>query len=887
MTRIQKTVLWSVAVCVCGFIGALFLIANARDAAMAQNADFSGPVGIATVSERPTKFVSERNSPNDLLMILHRETGLGVESTNDEEKLLGTWKVVSGQDNGEPRLPDDRKLIFDKTTVTMKVGDKTESEASYVLNLNHKPHWIDLTISGKKMLGIFELKGEELRICLNEGASPRNSGVAKIADVKIADVAAPPAHSKPSASAGRMLPITANFEPSPSAFFQQQIDAAVETLRVAQSDEEKRVAKDALRKALSDLFTQDMHVREVQAREIETRLAKLRQQYQAREKAKDEIIDLQLQVLEKNAAGLGFPGVSASSRTSDFDLPMSGIPSQPGQNTPGVGGEDESLRMTHPPTLQQLKDKEPGSRFIEHLTRDGHFVESPDGKLFAWVNKFFPNGPSGACEIRVSESATGRLVAAAKFASPVGMLKFTDEGVCTPEDGGVLKLLVPLPKVTGSAGNEGQRLDVPDSPASDSPAPQAVESKTAHSIPTQMHHFTSGADVKSIAYSADGDRIAIANGSPTRILQTDGSSRVQDDWKPSVEILNAETGKTIVSLKLSNETEDAVLAATERVSHFEVTALTFSPDGDLLAVGTSIGQVKLFNARIGELVQTLDDEQSRLADKETPENWKSLQRAIGTVASLAFSPDSSQLAMCGQSFSDFSDVFDGIERSGRLVTGPGRLKVWRVEPRSSKYDLAYDLAGHSQANAVAFSSLGNLLASAGRWESGHDNGTGVIIWNPVTGEKIRTIMTEGNGDTHAVAFSPYDQSIAIGSVSFDKDKDRDAATGTVTLTRVGSGIVVWRSSFSGWVKPLAFSPNGDGESVVVLCGGQSLRLLDTETGTVTHEIRATDSSPGERWNDFATAPQRHMLAVGGIDAEKRGFVTTWDMGQRSRRQRRP
>jgi hypothetical protein len=227
-----------------------------------------------------------------------------------------------------------------------------------------------------------------------------------------------------------------------------------------------------LRKALSDLFTQDMHVREVQAREIENRLARLRQQYQAREKAKKEIIDLQLQVLERDAAGLGFPGVSASSRTSDFVQPLLAGPpaAQGGQNTPGVGGEDESLRMTHPPTLQQLKDKEPRSRFIEHLTRDGHFVESPDGKLFAWVNKFFPNGPSGACEIRVSDSVTGRLVATAKFTSPVGPLKFTDEGVCAPEDGGVLKLLVPLPKGTGPAGDGEPGPDVPDSPASDSAA---------------------------------------------------------------------------------------------------------------------------------------------------------------------------------------------------------------------------------------------------------------------------------------------------------------------------------------------------------------------------------------------------------------------------------
>ncbi len=50
-----------------------------------------------------------------------------------------------------------------------------------------------------------------------------------------------------------------------------------------------------------------------------------------------------------------------------------------------------------------------------------------------------------------------------------------------------------------------------------------------------------------MAYSADGKLIAIANGNPTRILRANGTSRVKGNWKPSADILDAETGKTIVS----------------------------------------------------------------------------------------------------------------------------------------------------------------------------------------------------------------------------------------------------------------------------------------------------------------------------------------------------
>jgi hypothetical protein len=85
-------------------------------------------------------------------------------------------------------------------------------------------------------------------------------------------------------------------------------DAAVKKLREAKTDGERQTAREALRKVLAQVFADDMRAREKQAAEIESRLAKLRQQYQEREHVKDRIIDLQLQVLEQEAAGLGFPG---------------------------------------------------------------------------------------------------------------------------------------------------------------------------------------------------------------------------------------------------------------------------------------------------------------------------------------------------------------------------------------------------------------------------------------------------------------------------------------------------------------------------------------------------------------------------------------------------
>ena len=112
----------------------------------------------------------------------------------------------------------------------------------------------------------------------------------------------------------------------------------------------------------------------------------------------------------------------------------------------------------------------------------------------------------------------------------------------------------------------------------------------------RVRHFDPGMRVGAIACSPDGKLIAVGNDQPIMIMMTGGHSRVADKWQPAVNVVDAETGKTVVSLKLSSNEEDTVLAANDRVSHFEVKALAFSPDGNVVAVGTSIGQVKLYSA---------------------------------------------------------------------------------------------------------------------------------------------------------------------------------------------------------------------------------------------------------------------------------------------------
>ena len=209
--------------------------------------------------------------------------------------------------------------------------------------------------------------------------------------------------------------------PASMRLHQQRVDAAAKKLRAAKTDDEKLVAKAELHKVLADVFEQDMKVREAQAGEIEARLAKLREQYQARENAKDEIIDRHLQAIEQDAAGLGFPGADASSLTASPDRrPMIGSTFHPQAVVP-----DEQLQ----------KYGASARKRIEELARVGHFTRSSDGKLYAYVENNV-EGAERTAQIRVCDARSGQRLFAANVEMPVGKLRFYSQGVATLDDDG-------------------------------------------------------------------------------------------------------------------------------------------------------------------------------------------------------------------------------------------------------------------------------------------------------------------------------------------------------------------------------------------------------------------------------------------------------------------
>jgi hypothetical protein len=227
------------------------------------------------------------------------------------------------------------------------------------------------------------------------------------------------------------------------------LNLAIERYRKLAEGEEKKSAREELRKTLESAFAVDMESRKAQAEEIERRLTKLRAQFESREKLKDAIIELQLQSIEEEQAVVNDAAFLeklfnplASRRSVSRDSSRQNIdPALENYYNAAAKAAVPSFTLRDTPQkypLDLLKKNSP--HVVEDLTKMGHFLESPDGKHYAYVDANHPGGPS---YVNVVDSASGKAIAIAPVAGVAGELVFNDAGVCTKEYGKQV-LRVPL-----------------------------------------------------------------------------------------------------------------------------------------------------------------------------------------------------------------------------------------------------------------------------------------------------------------------------------------------------------------------------------------------------------------------------------------------------------
>jgi len=291
-------------------------------------------------------------------------------------------------------------------------------------------------------------------------------------------------------------------------------------------------------------------------------------------------------------------------------------------------------------------------------------------------------------------------------------------------------------------------------------------------------------------------------------------------------------------------------------------AVAFSPDGNIVATGSSDRTIRIWDSKTGSLLKTLvghdrtvtsiafrrdvsvlvsgsKDDTLRIwdvASGETVRTTAAFTPGVSGIASVSFSPDGQKVV-----------ASSGIQVK-LFETATGKL-LRTFETRESHTSGDRTICCGSEARSAVFSPDGELIVS------GHEDGT-VKIWRVKTGKLVRVIKG-GSHDARAVAVSPDGKLIASG---------KRGDNGRIELWSARTGRLVRRfGEQSDYVESLSFSPDS-----TRLVSGHLLgvRLWNVGTGRLVREFKQGYSQD----DHVAFSPDGKRIASGGENQN----VLLWD-----------
>jgi uncharacterized protein (TIGR03067 family) len=100
---------------------------------------------------------------------------------NDLKKLQGTWRFISQEIEGKPKPPEEVKkltITFSGDKWSVRDGDQVVQAGTHKLDPSKKPAQVDAAVDegegkGSTMLGIYELKGDTMKVCFDTEGKQR------------------------------------------------------------------------------------------------------------------------------------------------------------------------------------------------------------------------------------------------------------------------------------------------------------------------------------------------------------------------------------------------------------------------------------------------------------------------------------------------------------------------------------------------------------------------------------------------------------------------------------------------------------------------------------------------------------------------------------------
>ena len=386
-----------------------------------------------------------------------------------------------------------------------------------------------------------------------------------------------------------------------------------------------------------------------------------------------------------------------------------------------------------------------------------------------------------------------------------------------------------------------------------------------------------GRDVNSVVFSPDGNMIASGSGNGTIRLwnaNTDEFIKYLEGHTKSVNsVVFSPNGNTLISTG-----EDGVclwdVNTGEYIDEFQIPAVSaaFSPDGNTCAIASETG-ISLRDAHTFQYLESL----TRNIGSEDKFRGKD----IGSIGSVAFSPDGNTIVSCGgdnihlwnsgtnqflitligHTESVNSVVFSPDGKTIVSVSDDGTIRLWHVNTRKPLKTL---MAHADSVNSVVFSSDGETIASAG-------NDRTIRLWNANTGELLKT-LTGHIENVNTVAFSPDGKTIASGSgrlVYLGGREDSGTCVGQeIRLWHVHTGeLIKTLIGHTSVVNSVVFSP--DGNTIASGSGhlmgyegkasaGEEVRLWNAHTG----ELIKTLTGHKEVVSSVAFSPDGNLIVSG-------------------------